>query len=671
MGTPNVNITTVVSPASITISNNSLAYNFSGAGKISGPGSVTKHGIGTAILSTPNDYSGVTLVSAGTLALGSNDIIPDGAGKSDLTVSSGATFDLAGFTETINGLSGSGSLNSSGGAGMLRLGSNNVSSTFTGTIQNTGGTLALQKVGSGTLTLTGNNSYSGGTTISTGSILAGHNNALGVGTITLSSGNLQSDSTTARTLANNFIVTAASSLGNAVNNGVLTINGTVDFAAGARNLTCNNDVIINGFMNNGSLNKEGDSTLTTTGNADFITGAEVHRGTWIILNSVTNTDSTRPDANAAGIVARLIVTNGGAIILTGTAVNGRVGYTGGDATMTNILDLAGSFRMPNAVGTPDCEFTIGRNGSHGILNLYPNGDVQCRHLIRATTGTGNYAEVNFDGGIVRSATNDNNFISGLNLLTIRSRGATIDSDVYTIGTVVPFQDGGGGGLTKIGAGTFNMNATNTYTGATVVSAGTLGGNGTFASPVRVASGATLSPGVGIGPMTINNSLTLSNGSTTYIEVDASAPTNDVVLGLTSVTYGGTLSVSNLAGTLTAGQTYKIFYAGAYNGAFAGVTPATPGPGLAWDTTLLTNGTLGILASVNLSRTNIIVAVSGNTLDLSWPADHTGWSLQSQTNAYGAGLGTNWFIVLGSSGTNHVILPIDPANGSVFFRLRSP
>src|SRR5439155_134138 len=113
---------------------------------------------------------------------------------------------------------------------------------------------------------------------------------------------------------------------------------------------------------------------------------------------------------------------------------------------------------PGTIGTTAGEMTVGRNGSHGILNIYPGGDLQCRHLIRATTGVGNYAEVNFDGGIVRSTTNDTAFINGLDLLTIRSRGATIDSAEFTIGASVPFQDGGGaGGLTKIGVGALLLN----------------------------------------------------------------------------------------------------------------------------------------------------------------------------------------------------------------------
>jgi alpha-L-fucosidase len=64
-------------------------------------------------------------------------------------------------------------------------------------------------------------------------------------------------------------------------------------------------------------------------------------------------------------------------------------------------------------------------------------------------------------------------------------------------------------------------------------------------------------------------------------------------------------------------------------------------------------------------------VSRGQLQFSWPADHTGWTLQAQTNSPGGGLGTNWVPVADSSGTNQMYIPINPANGSVFFRLVYP
>jgi hypothetical protein len=64
-------------------------------------------------------------------------------------------------------------------------------------------------------------------------------------------------------------------------------------------------------------------------------------------------------------------------------------------------------------------------------------------------------------------------------------------------------------------------------------------------------------------------------------------------------------------------------------------------------------------------------VNGNTLQLTWPADHTGWVLQSQTNAPGSGLSDNWVTVSGSTSVNTVSFTIDPTQGSVFYRLQMP
>ena len=73
--------------------------------------------------------------------------------------------DLAGFSDTINGLWGDGLItNSTASASTLTVGANNVSSTFAGMIQTSSGSIALTKTGSGTLTLSGlGSTYAGGT----------------------------------------------------------------------------------------------------------------------------------------------------------------------------------------------------------------------------------------------------------------------------------------------------------------------------------------------------------------------------------------------------------------------------------------------------------------------------------------------------------------------------
>ena len=65
-------------------------------------------------------------------------------------------------------------------------------------------------------------------------------------------------------------------------------------------------------------------------------------------------------------------------------------------------------------------------------------------------------------------------------------------------------------------------------------------------------------------------------------------------------------------------------------------------------------------------TNITASVSSNTLTIAWPADHIGWILQAQTNGLSSG---QWFDLPGSDVVNAVVIPINPANTSVFYRLR--
>jgi len=150
--------------------NRSDAYSY--ADSISGSGAVEKVGSGELTFSGNNTYIGATNIKADTLKLGNAGAIGD---LSAMNISSGATFDLNGYAETVGSIAGAGNIVM--GTAALTSGGNNASTTFSGVISGTAGN--FNKAGSGTLTLSGNNTYTGVTNVQGGTLTAAHANALG------------------------------------------------------------------------------------------------------------------------------------------------------------------------------------------------------------------------------------------------------------------------------------------------------------------------------------------------------------------------------------------------------------------------------------------------------------------------------------------------------------
>ncbi len=211
---------------------------------------------------------------------------------------------------------------------------------------------------------------------------------------------------------------------------------------------------------------------------------------------------------------------------------------------------------------------------------------------------------------------------------------------------------GSGGLIKSGASLLILSGTNTYTGDTTVNTGTLqltngatlttssnitlaagtsldlqgaalnlvagqslNGNGTVINGTLTAGmGSTVSPGVGaVGRLTVNSAVTLSG--TTMMELDPVNTTNDVLSSASTITYGGTLSLAQLS-PVSGGNSFKIFNASSYLGSFANLSPATPGPGLTWDTSALkTTGTIKVVSTSPSGPRLTSISVSGTTLHI--------------------------------------------------------
>jgi autotransporter-associated beta strand protein len=141
-----------------------------------GAGGVIKRGVSTLILSGANTFQGGLTINEGQVNLGNANAVPNGAGVGDVTVATGAVLDIADGNRTINGLNGAGTVQNTGaGTDTLTIGANatNSAGTFTGTLQDGTGLLALTKASSNTFTFNGTGNHSGPTTISGGTLVLG------------------------------------------------------------------------------------------------------------------------------------------------------------------------------------------------------------------------------------------------------------------------------------------------------------------------------------------------------------------------------------------------------------------------------------------------------------------------------------------------------------------
>jgi autotransporter-associated beta strand protein len=214
---------------------------------------------------------------------------------------------------------------------------------------------------------------------------------------------------------------------------------------------------------------------------------------------------------------------------------------------------------------------------------------------------------------------------------------------------------------------------------TLASGQTLGGIGAINGSLVVSTGATLSPSgtnvtlgmtegsASTGTISATNAIVL-NG-TTIIKLNGSG-TNDVVQSSSSITYGGTLNLVNISATpLAAGNNFQIFNGTSYFGSFANITPATPGTGLAWDTTQLNSGEL----KVTLQSTVTYVWMSDGNLIFSGINGVASGSyvVLTSTNiaiplANWTSLATNTF---DTNGVFHVTNVISSGNPQQFYRIQ--
>jgi autotransporter-associated beta strand protein len=419
-----------------------------------------------------------------------------------------------------------------------------------------------------------------------------------------------------------------------------------------------------------------DFDLNTPGVNDLITVS-----TTLTLSGVNSVDLSA----AGGTIATgtyTLMTYGGALVgdtnnlqMTGALANSRYSFLFDTDSVPNVnLTVAGSIS----------NLTWSGDGAVNVWNLKTatNWNSQTETFYDLDNVTFDDSSTNpvvtlagtLEPGSVTVASASNYTFTGSGKLSGSSGLALNGSGTLTLGTANDFV-----GPVNVNAGTLLVNGALGNATVTVASGAILGGTGTILGPVTVQSGGTFSPGASIGTLAVSNNLVLADGSTTVFEANMTTLAQDNVIGLNSVTYGGTLSLALSGRPVAVSDKFKLFSAttvavptwlySPYSGAFSSIVPATPGADLAWNTyTLATDGTLRV---VSTAPTSMTLQQTGNQFTLSWPPDHVGWRLERQINPITVGISNNWTDVSGSTTTSNVTVTINPANGSVFYRLVYP
>jgi hypothetical protein len=215
---------------------------------------------------------------------------------------------------------------------------------------------------------------------------------------------------------------------------------------------------------------------------------------------------------------------------------------------------------------------------------------------------------------------------------------------------------------------------------TLASGQTLQGVGEINGNLVVSGGATVSPGgtnttIGIttgsnpvGAIVASGNVTLAGS--TIIKLDGA--TNDVVVAVTNIVYGGTLNLANISGSpLAAGNSFQIFSAAQYSGSFSSIVPASAGGGLVWDTSqLASSGIVNVVAGTSTPVIQSTAVSSGNIvfsgIDGMPNANYVVYSTTNLTTPNWIPVATNSF---DGSGNFTVTAAFNASTPQVFYRIR--
>jgi autotransporter-associated beta strand protein len=613
---PSVSLMGALKPGSFVVSNPTKNYAFNGTGGVSPGGPLTKDGAGALTFNNSGDnaFAGPVTVRAGAVTFSNSGLNTFANG---LAVNGDSVIFAGNSTNVVAG----GSLSIAFGASLAV--SNANANTFGGGLIDLDGTLtfnqavdatldgilsgggALIKGGTNTLTLANDNSaLSAVVQINSGAVKAGVAGALGsVGAIVASGAKLDINGQNLGAIP----ITASGSGPNG--------EGAIVSTAGAQGA--------------------GLDTVTLAGHTAF--GGSGAWNTDPVLN--VGLWTLRASLSTGNQPYNLIKVGPNQVTLAGVAVDAALGDID---VQQGLLDFRGG---TTSMGNPANTLTV-RAGA--TVSFFDTTTAWDKKIVLFGDGvTPNLFNYNGANTIPGPVTLNGNCVVSA---APPDRGAP--ASLTLSGPV-----GGSGALIKTSSDTLVLSAANTYTGDTIVNTGTLAlsgigsvssssnialntgatldasgrtdstltlasgqtlkGNGAIIGNVTASPGSAVSPGLSLGITSVSGNVSFQG--TTTMELDASLRTNDV-LRAAVINYGGTLSLSVVAGNLVSGDSFKLFDAGTYNGSFASIVPATPGPGLTWITTNLTaDGTLRVggggvaqpeIGAVTVSGSDIIISGTG-------------------------------------------------------------
>jgi autotransporter-associated beta strand protein len=672
-----------------------LVFDLPGAstfgGIISGVGTLAQIGSGMLTLTGSNTYTGSTTISAGTLQVG--------AGGSGATIGSTASILDNGCLAFNHGdavtfplvIGGSGSLTQAGTGVLTLLGGN----TYTGSTTISGGTLQVGNGGSGA-------SIAGSSGVSdNGSLVFNHVDPITLSAAVSGSGSLAQTGGGVLTLLGSNTYTG----GTTISAGMLQVgNGTAASSLGTGTLTDNSLLVFNlpgaasftGVIGgSGSLTQAGTGILTLTGGNTYAGGTTISAGTL----QVGNGGSGAALGSAGGLLdnGSLVFNHTDAVTLSAsTAVSGSGSLT---QTGTGLLTLLGNNTYSGGTTISAGTLQVGNggigasiNGTSGVLD---NGRLVFNHAdpvtltgSAAVSGSGSLTQTgpgvltlpgnntytgstSVSGGVLQVGNGGSGeFLASPTVILSNSAALVFsNSDALAYSGVI----GGNGSLTETGGGVLTLLGSNTYTGSTTISSGTLQvGNGVVSgasiggtSSVLLASNGSLVfnlPGATTFGGVVSGAGNLAQGGTGILTLaGTNASSAAVVASAGTLQFGSGGATGLLTGPITvAGGTFVLDRSGTMNNLLSGTGPLVK---TGSDTVTLNGSLTGFTGPISVVQGQLVLASapsasafaasSGGTLQINGTTVNLGSLPPFATVSAGSGgvIQFNATTVLGSAYTN--------------------